>query len=119
MCRRISVGQKRSASNSRFQSILACLVVGSWSHVFSRSSGSTEGFRGKQGHATCTGGNRVPGETSKLEIKLRSGERAEVGERVLDTLVGMAEKLCWLCVLFQRMCGSLTDINCSRHRKNS
>ena len=41
--------------------------------------------------------DRAPGESSKLEIKLRSGERAKVGECVLDTLAGMAEQLCWLC----------------------
>ena len=53
--------------------------------------------------------DRVPEKSSRLEIKLRSGERAMVGGCVLDTLVGMAEQqLCWLCVLDQRMCGSLT-----------
>ena len=34
--------------------------------------------------------DHVPGETSKLEIKLRSGESAKVGECILDTLVGRA-----------------------------
>ena len=56
--------------------------------------------------------HHLHGETSKLEIKLRSGERAKVGECDLDTLVGMAEQLFWLCVRVQRMCGSLTDISC-------
>ena len=54
-----------------------------------------------------------------LVARPRSGERAKVGECVLDTLVVMAEQLCWLCVQFQRMCGSLTDISCSRYRKKS
>ena len=54
-----------------------------------------------------------------LVARPRSGERAKVGECVLDTLVVMAEQLCWLCVQFQRMCGSLTDISCPRYRKNS
>ena len=44
----------------------------------------------------------VPGESSKLEIKLSSGEKAKVGECVLDTLAGMAEQLCRLCVLVRR-----------------
>ena len=52
--------------------------------------------------------DHVPGETTKLEIKLRSGERTKVGECVPDTLVGMAEQMCWLCVRVDRMCGSLT-----------
>ena len=29
------------------------------------------------------------------------------------------EQLCWLRVRFERMCRSLTDISCSRYRKNS
>ena len=37
--------------------------------------------------------DRVPGESSKLEIKLRSGERATVGGCVLDTLAGMARAI--------------------------
>ena len=45
--------------------------------------------------------------------------KGKVGECVLDTLVGMAEQMCWLCVRVQRMCGSLTTISCSRYRKNS
>ena len=50
---------------------------------------------------------------------MSSGGRAKVGECVLDTLAGMAEQLCRLCVLVRRMCGLLTSINCSRCRKNS
>ena len=60
--------------------------------------------------------DHVPEGTSKLEIKLRSGERAKVGECVLDKLVGMAEQLCWLCVQVQRMCGLLTDIKASQEQ---
>ena len=45
--------------------------------------------------------------------------KGRVGVSDLGTLGGMGEQLCWRCGMNQRTCGSHTDINCSRCRKNS
>ena len=56
--------------------------------------------------------DRVPGGSSRWEIKLRSDEKRRVVACDMDMLAGMDEQWCWHCVRDQRMCGLRTDISC-------
>ena len=64
--------------------------------------------------------DRVPGESSRLEIKLRSGRKGKGrGMRFGHARWHGRAIVLALCPGYQRMCGSLTGTNCSRCQRNS
>ena len=55
--------------------------------------------------------DRVPGGSSRSEIKLRSGDGARVVACDMDMLAGMDEQYCWRCVWDERTCGLRVEIS--------